>query len=95
MPLETVLAYSLGIIGFLLSLLIALIVYVFVSLRGEVHKVASDVRDLTFNRPKLMHRDDCRVTTTRIHDRLDEHEGMFQELGERVARIETQMEHAI
>ena len=45
MPLttETLLAYSMGIIGTLLVLLISLVVYVFLTLREEVRGVSSDL----------------------------------------------------
>ena len=46
MPLttETLLAYSMGIIGTLLVLLISLVVYVFLTLREEVRGVSTVVR---------------------------------------------------
>lgn len=92
MSLETVLAYALGIIGALLTMLIALVVYVFVSLKGEVRGVAADVTSLTRNRVKLMHRDDCRTTTQRFQSQLDEMKEETHELSERVARVETALD---
>lgn len=92
MSVETVLAYALGIIGVLLSMLIALVVYVFVSLKGEVRGVAADVTSLTRNRVKLMHRDDCRTNTQRFQDQLDELKEETHGLSERVARVETALD---
>ena len=52
MPLttETLLAYSMGIIGTLLVLLISLVVYVFLTLREEVRGVSSDLSELNKHR---------------------------------------------
>ena len=60
MPLttETLLAYSMGIIGTLLVLLISLVVYVFLTLREEVRGVSSDLSELNKHRVKLVHIDD-------------------------------------
>ena len=76
MPLttETLLAYSMGIIGTLLVLLISLVVYVFLTLREEVRGVSSDLSELNKHRVKLVHIDDCRLTVARVHERLDDYE---------------------
>ena len=89
MPLttETLLAYSMGIIGTLLVLLISLVVYVFLTLREEVRGVSSEVAALS-NRVKLVHIDTCRLTVSRIHERLDDCEETVQGLSERMARTE-------
>lgn len=92
MQIETVLAYALTAVGFLLTLLIGLIVYVFTSLRADVKGVALEVGELNRNRPKLMHKDDCRATTGRLHERLDEHEENLHTLGERMTRVEARMD---
>ena len=86
MPLttETLLAYSMGIIGTLLVLLISLVVYVFLTLREEVRGVSSDLSELNKHRVKLVHIDDCRLTVARVHERLDAMQG----LSERMARTE-------
>ena len=90
MPLttETLLAYSMGIIGTLLVLLISLVVYVFLTLREEVRGVSSDLSELNKHRVKLVHIDDCRLTVARVHERLDDCEEAMQELSERMARTE-------
>ena len=93
MTVETILTHSITSLGFLLTLLIALVVYVFRSLKADVKGLASEVRELNHNRVKLMHREDCRSTTDRLHERLDEHEENLQSLGVRITRIETHMEH--
>ena len=66
MPLttETLLAYSMGIIGTLLVLLISLVVYVFLTLREEVRGVSSDLSELNKHRVKLVHIDDCLLYTS-------------------------------
>lgn len=92
MSVETVLAYALGIIGVLLGMLIALVVYVFISLKGEVRGVAADVTSLTRNRVKLIHRDDCRTTTQRFQEKIDELREETQGLSERITRVETKLE---
>lgn len=92
MPVETVLTYSLTIIGVLLSMLIALVVYVFVSLKSEVVKVATEVGDLNKNRAKLVHKDECHSSVGRMHSRLDEFESAQHELAHRVTRVEAQLE---
>lgn len=89
MSLETILAYALAVIGVLLSMLIALVVYVFVSLKSEVLGVKGDIGELSRNRAKLVHKDECRATTSRIHSRLDEHETDLHQLNERMTRAET------
>lgn len=88
MPLttETLLAYSMGIIGTLLVLLISLVVYVFLTLREEVRGVSSDLSELNKHRVKLVHIDDCRLTVARVHERLDDYEDAMQGLSERMAR---------
>ena len=80
MPLttETLLAYSMGIIGTLLVLLISLVVYVFLTLREEVRGVSSDLSELNKHRVKLVHIDDCRLTVARVHERLDDYEDAMQ-----------------
>lgn len=90
MPLsaETLLITSLGINGTLLMLLISLVVYVFLTLRQEVRGVSAEVSELSKNRVKLVHVDDCRLTARRIHERLDGCETEVRDLTERVARTE-------
>lgn len=90
--LEPLLAASVGLIGFLLSLLIALVAYVFISLRGEVRELAEEISELHDKRARLVHRDDCRITIDRIHDRLDEQDASIHQLHQRVARTETLLE---
>lgn len=92
MPVETVLAYALGVIGTLLLMLISLVVYVFRSLKGEVLGVKGDIGELSRNRAKLVHKDECRATVSRVHDRLDEHDAQIHELHERMARVETTLD---
>lgn len=92
MSVENVLAYALGIIGVLLSMLIALVVYVFVSLKGEVLGVKTDIGELSRNRAKLVHKDECRESVRRVHDRLDEQEANLHQLNERMARVETTLD---
>ncbi|WP_303238014.1 hypothetical protein [uncultured Bilophila sp.] len=90
MPLttETLLVYSTAINGTLFMLIIALVVYVFLTLRQEVRGIASDLSELSKHRVKLVHIDDCRLTVARVHERLDDCEEAMQELGERMARTE-------
>lgn len=90
MPLnaETLLITSLGINGTLLMLLISLVVYVFLTLRQEVRGVSAEVSELSKNRVKLIHVDECRLTAGRIHERLDSCEAAVQGLSERMARNE-------
>lgn len=90
MPLttETLLVYSTAINGTLFMLIIALVVYVFLTLRQEVRGVSSEVAELSRHRVKLVHIDDCRLTAKRLHERLDDCEEAMQGLSERVARTE-------
>ncbi len=90
MPLttETLLVYSTAINGTLFMLIIALVVYVFLTLRQEVRGIASDLSELSKHRVKLVHIDDCRLTVARVHERLDDCEEAMQGLSERVARTE-------
>lgn len=92
MSLETVLAYALAMIGMLLSLLIALVVYVFMNLKSEVLGVKGDIGELSRNRAKLVHKDECRDSVQRVHARIDEHDAQLLELNERVARMETKFD---
>lgn len=69
-------------------LIIALVVYVFLTLRQEVRGIASDLSELSKHRVKLVHIDDCRLTVARVHERLDDCEEAMQGLSERVARTE-------
>ena len=82
MPLttETLLAYSMGIIGTLLVLLISLVVYVFLTLREEVRGVSSEEAELSKHRVKLVHIVTCSLTVSRIHERLDDCEETVQGL---------------
>lgn len=91
MSVETVLAYALGVIGVLLTMIIALVVYVFISLKNEVRGVATDVTSLRDNRVKLVHRTDCRTTTEHLQEQLDDQQGSIQDLSERMARAETML----
>lgn len=92
MPIETILTYAQAIIGVLLSMLIALVVYVFLSLKGQVQSVAADVSSLTLGRAKLMHKDDCRATMQRFQGQLDEQQEYILQLANRVTRTETLLE---
>lgn len=83
--LQTALTYSVGVIGVLLSLLIALVMWVFLSLKSEVRSIAVDVRELSVNHASLIRREDCHATTGRIYERLDDY-------SQRIARLETYME---
>ena len=90
MPLttETLLVYSTAINGTLFMLIIALVVYVFLTIRQEVRGISSDLSELSKHRVKLVHIDDCRLTVARVHERLDDCEEAMQGLSERVARTE-------
>ena len=90
MPLttETLLVYSTAINGTLFMLIISLVVYVFLTLREEVRGVSSDLSELNKHRVKLVHIDTCRLTVSRIHERLDDCEETVQGLSERMARTE-------
>ena len=88
MTTETLLVYSTAINGILFMLIIALVVYVFLTLRQEVRGIASDLSELSKHRVKLVHIDDCRLTVARVHERLDDCEEAMQGLSERVARTE-------
>lgn len=88
LSLETLLAISVSIIGALLVLLISLVVYVFLTLRQEVRGVSSEVAELSKHRVKLVHIDTCRLTVSRVHERLDDYEDAMQGLSERMARTE-------
>lgn len=92
MSLETVLAYAFGLIGVLLSLLIALVVYVFISLKHEVLGLKLDIGELSRNRVKLVHKDDCRQTAGRVHERMDETDAQLQDLNARMTRVETTLD---
>lgn len=95
MPLdafETILTCVFGVIGMLLTLLIALVVYVFLSLKGEVLGIKNDISELSRNRAKLVHKSECRETAQRVHVRLDEQESQLQNLTERMARVETTLD---
>lgn len=94
MPLttETLLVYSTAINGTLFMLLIALVVYVFLTLRQEVRGIASDLSELNKHRVKLVHINTCHLTVNRIHERLDDCEETVQGLSERVARTEALLE---
>ncbi len=92
MSVETLLTYALAMIGGLLGMNLGLVVYVFQSLKTEVRSVATEVSDLHRNRAKLVHRDDCRVLTERVHARLDEQEAHIHDLNERLARVETTLD---
>lgn len=87
------LPYALSIIGVLLSLLIGLVVYVFVSLKSEVKGVAKEVGDLNKNRVKLVHKDECHATAGRMHSRLDGVEAAQYDLATRMVRVEAKLEH--
>lgn len=88
MSVETMLPYATGIISALLALLTGLLAYVFVSLRTEVLGVKTDIGELSRNRAKLVHKDECRESVRRVHKRLDEQEATLHQLNERVVRVE-------
>lgn len=88
MSVETMLPYATGIISALLALLTGLLAYVFVSLRTEVLGVKTDIGELSRNRAKLVHKDECRESVRRVHNRLDEQEATLHQLNERVVRVE-------
>lgn len=90
--LETILTCALGIIGVLLTMLIALVVYVFLSLKGEVLGIKSDISELSRSRAKLVHKAECRETAQRMHIRIDEQEAQLLGLTERMARVETALD---
>lgn len=92
MPVDTLLAYSLAVIGALLTMLIALVVYVFFSLKGQVRDLAVDMNALTHSHLKMMHKEDCRATAGRVHTRLDEQDAQLHELNERMTRVETTLD---
>jgi hypothetical protein len=83
-----ILPYALTVIGVLLSLLIGLTSYVFISLRAEVRSLRDDIGALSDSRMKLVHKEDCRTTVARIHDRLDAHKEELAHQGERLAHVE-------
>jgi rRNA maturation protein Rpf1 len=86
---SVLLEYALGIIGALLALLIANAIRALLGLKNDMRALAADLKIVSEMRVKLVHREDCRIATTRIFERLDEHDAELSELGERVAKTET------
>ena len=72
LSLETLLAISVRHHRALLVLLISLVIYVFLTLRQGGQAFRPRVAELSKHRVKLVHIDTCRLTVSRIHERLDD-----------------------
>ena len=95
MPVDTLfqlLQYALAIIGALMSLIIALIVYVFISLKGEVQRVQAAVTEQGLKQARLVHKTECREVEDAINDHLERHDTLLGEHGSRLVRLETRLD---
>lgn len=95
MPVDTLLQLlqiALAVIGALMGLLIALIVYVFISLKGEVQRVQAAVTEQGLKQARLVHKTECREVEDSINEHLERHDTLLGEHGSRLVRLETRME---
>lgn len=95
MPVEILpqlLQYALAVISALLALLIALIVYVFLSLKSDVRRVQETVGEQGQRQAKLVHKAECREVEDAINDRIDKHENQLSDHSTRLVRLETKLD---
>ena len=95
MPVDTLfqlLQYALAVIGALMGLLIALIVYVFISLKGEVQRVQAAVTDQGLKQARLVHKSECREVEDAINDHLERHDSQLLDHSQRIVRMETKLD---
>ncbi|WP_411330095.1 hypothetical protein [Desulfovibrio desulfuricans] len=95
MPVDTLLQLlqiALGVIGALIALLIALIVYVFLSLKGEVRQVQKAVTEQGLNQARLVHKAECREVEDAINDHLERHDSQLLDHSQRIVRMETKLD---
>lgn len=95
MPVDTLLhllQFALGVIGALITLLIALIVYVFLSLKGEVRQVQEAVAEHGLKQARLVHKTECREVEDALSAHLERHDSQLQDHSSRIVRIETTMD---
>ena len=95
MPVDTLfqlLQYALAVIGALMGLLIALIVYVFISLKGEVQRVQAAVTEQGLKQARLVHKTECREVEDALHDHLERHDSQLLNHSQRLVRMETKLD---
>ena len=95
MPIDTLmqlLQLALAVIGTLIGLLIALIVYVFLSLKSEVRQVQDAVTEQGLKQARLVHKTECREVEDDINDHLDRHDNQLQDHNARIVRLETKLD---
>lgn len=95
MPVDTLLQLlqlALGVIGALILLLISLIVYVFLSLKGEVRQVQEAVAAQGIKQARLVHKTECREVEDAIKDHLERHDSQLLDHSQRIVRMETKLD---
>ncbi|KAF5065400.1 conserved hypothetical protein [uncultured Desulfovibrio sp.] len=95
MPVDTLLQLlqlALAVIGTLITLLIALIVYVFLSLKSEVRQVQSAVSEQGLKQARLVHKTECREVEDAINDHLERHDSQLLDHSQRIVRMETRLD---
>ena len=95
MPIDTLmqlLQLALAVIGTLIGLLIALIVYVFLSLKSEVRQVQDAVTEQGLKQARLVHKTECREVEDAINDHLERHDIQLQDHNSRIVRLETKLD---
>lgn len=95
MPVDTLLQllqFALGVIGALILLLISLIVYVFLSLKGEVRQVQEAVTEQGIKQARLVHKTECREVEEAINDHLERNDSQLLNHSQRIVRMETKLD---
>ena len=64
----------------------------FHSLKGEVVALRHELVAISEHNSRLVHKQECHNSVSRVHDRLDEFDAQNKSIGERLTRIEASHE---
>lgn len=92
MPLTSISREALSIIGGLIATNIGFIWYMLKGMKSDVKDMGVDVKSIRITCAKLVHKDECRDTSSRLHHRLDELDDKQDKLENRIIRVEAQLE---
>lgn len=92
MPIVNLSPEALSIIGILISTNIGFVWYMFKGVKSDVKDMSIDIKSISHTCAKLVHKDECRDTSSRIHHRLDELYAKQDILENRIVRLETYLE---
>ena len=86
--LESMLGWAIAIIAFLVGILLALLAFIFKTLKGDVAALGPQLKELLVRLARLVHKDECRDDMQAIRQHQDELDAQMDQLNTRVSHLE-------